>query len=664
MKFGKLLIAPASFIVVGGAALAVWQHGDSAAARATAARSERATAPGETYRSRIAPAQRRAFFGELHLHTTMSFDAWTNAARITPDQAYKFAQGETVMVPALQASKDLGTSVPGPAPAKRAWPLDFAAVTDHAEYLGAMTELDDPESQFSKSVTGQGLRKGGREVFAAVRATIVGHPSPFVGDLKAAEKAADGWAKEIRAANANYRPGKFTTFVGYEWTSLPDERTLHRNVIFNGDRAPAPFTSLQSQRPEDLWRYLESVRARGTDVIAIPHNSNLSDGRTFDWNTSDGRPIDEAYALARAANEPLVEMAQIKGSSETTPVLSPNDEFANFEVIDRIFSGEPGPKRPGSYVRDAWGRGLVVQSRTGANPFKMGVVGGSDIHTGLTVSDEGATPNASLQVDAKVLAAAQPEARRLITARAPGERPPGPQSMEPVQYSSAALTGVWAEENTRNAIFAALKRKETFATSGTRIRLRMFGGWGYDPKMIRETAWVAKAYATGVAMGSDLPAKPAAARAPRFILQAVKDPDGANLDRIQVVKVWLKPDGTYGEKVFDAALGGRAAVNGHSPPVGSTVDLKTGAYRNTIGAPVLTAVWTDPEFDAGAPAVYYARALEIPTPRWSTLMAIRHKLPVPTGAPSTIQERAWSSPIWFTPSGLRSASAKAVPARS
>jgi len=611
------------------------------------------TPPGATYKSPIPPERRRAFFGELHLHTTMSFDAWTFGTKVTPDQAYRFARGETVMVPAVQVAREQGIAATGAVPAKRAWPLDFTAVTDHSEYLGAMTQLDDPNSPFAKSPFGKELATGGRQAFIAAAMAIMGRDSAATQDLKAAAIAANAWNVEIKAANDNYEPGVFTTFVAYEWTATAGYGThMHRNVIFNSAHAPTPFTSVDSNKPEDLWSYLDSVRKSGIDVLAIPHNSNLSDGHDFDWNMSDGRPIDEAYALERALNEPLVEIAQTKGSSDTTPALSPTDEFANFEIMDRIYKGETAPKQEGSYVRDAYGRGLIIQSKVGANPFKMGVVGASDIHNGLSTSDESAYASGVSGLDPKTMLPTGDAAREALGVgqKGVGVRPNGQRENDPLQFSSGAITGVWAEENTRNSIFAALRRKETFATTGTRIRLRMFGGWNIDPKTIASDDWVAKAYANDVPMGGDLPSEPRGHEAPQFVLQAVKDPDGANLDRIQVIKVWL--DGTnYREKVFDVALsdGRKDDGTGHAPAVGNTVDLATGTYSNKIGAATLTAVWKDPEFDPKKPAVYYARALEIPTPRWSTLLAIRNHIPVPEKAPATIQERAWSSPIWFTP---------------
>ena len=606
------------------------------------------------YKSSVPPEQRRAFFGELHLHTVMSLDAWTFGTKVTPDQAYKFARGEVVMVPAAQIAKEQGIQGTADVPAQRVWPLDFTAVTDHSEYAGALHQLDDPASAFSNSDVGKQVqalvaspgRRGGLRGAAA----MIRNPD-VIRAVKAAADASNWWNIAIKAANDNYEPGKFTTFIAYEWTASPGEGVhMHRNVIFDADHAPVPFTAVDSNKPEDLWKYLDSVRKQGIDVLAIPHNSNLSDGHDFDWNMSDGRPIDEAYAQERALNEPLVEIKQLKGSSETTPELSPEDEFANFEVLDRVYKNESAPNQHGSYVREAYGRGLVIQANVGVNPFKMGVVGASDIHNGLTASGESSYASGVSGIDPRTMLPRGDAAKsalgmgKSVTPTEEGGR------NRRLQLSSAAITGVWAEENTRDAIFAALKRKETFATSGTRIRVRMFGGWSFKPNLLKKKEWIREAYATGVPMGGDLPTKPVSAIGPRFVLQAEKDPDGANLDRIEIIKVWLEGH-DYKEKVFDVALSGgrKDDAKGRAPAVGDTVDLKTGAYTNTIGAAVLQTEWRDPEFDSAKPAVYYARVLEIPTPRWSTLLAIKNGLPIPAGAPVTIQERAWTSPIWFTP---------------
>ncbi len=593
-----------------------------------------------------APAERRAFFGELHLHTGMSFDAWTFGSKVLPDQAYKFGRGDTVVVPAAQLSRQQGLEGKDIA-VRRPWPLDFMAVTDHSEYLGAMHQLDDPTSAFSQTALGKQIVALGRRAFLQA-AKLMNNP-----EVKDAAVVAHGWDVEMKAAQDNYQPGKFTTLLAYEWTSGLGGRHLHRNVIFNADHAPPPFTANDSQKPEDLWGYLESVRKRGIDALAIPHNSNLSDGLTYDLSDGDKHPIDEAYALRRAMNEPLAEIVQNKGSSDTRPELSPNDEFANFEIMERIYAGESKSATHGAYIREAYGRGLEVQAKVGANPFKMGLVGASDFHNGLSTSDESGFAGGPNGIDPKAILPSQAEARRVLQrdAGAIGTRPNGQSENDPLQSSSAGLTGVWADRNDRASIFAALKRKETWATSGVRIRLRMFGGWDYDPKLMASPGWVATAYAKGVPMGADLTARPAAAKAPKLALWALKDPDGANLDRIQVIKVWLD-GGAYKEKVFDAALsGGRKAdpKTGRAPPVGNSVDLKTGKVGTNIGAAELKTVWTDPEFNPKQAAVYYARVLQVPTPRWTTLLAIAEHLPLNDQVPATIQERGWSSPLWYTP---------------
>jgi len=611
--------------------------------------------PAET--AAASAADRRAWFGELHLHTSYSFDAWgLMATKTTPDDAYRFGKGEAVSMNGQMI--------------RRGWPLDFMAVTDHSENMGLLNALDDPDSELSKSDIGREIRKDTSKSFYMLReANAQGRSIPGLDPAQALKTA---WGKEVAAANANYQPGKFTTFIGYEWSQMNEGKyNLHRNVIFSGSRSPAPWSSADSPKPEDLWTYLEKARADGMEAIAIPHNGNASNGLMYDWVTSEGRPIDEAYAERRLRNEPLSEIVQNKGQSETLPELSPNDEFANFEVYDVLITQrDVKGKVNGSYIRQAFGRGLVIQQKAGANPYKFGVVGGSDWHNGISASDESATAGTPGGIDPKVNLPSGDAAKKLLgiietralidDAAAKAGRPPA--IANPMINASAGITGVWAEENTRESIFAALKRKETFATSGTRMKVRFFGGWNYAPGMTGRADWVRTAYRTGVPMGGDLPPRPAAAAAPSFIVQAVKDPDGANLDRVQVVKVWLE-GGDYKEKIFEVALsGGRKADprTGKAPPVGNTVDLKTGTYKNSVGASVLQTVWRDPEFDPAKPAVYYLRALEIPTPRWTTLLAIKNGLPIPTKAPATIQERAYSSPIWFTPPAGRTAQARPV----
>jgi hypothetical protein len=595
-------------------------------------------------------ADRRVYFGELHLHTAYSFDAWSlMGAKTTPEQAYDFMQGKPVHVDGVWQ--------------KRAWPLDFAAVTDHSENMGVMNQLDDPKSAFSLTEIGKQIAKNPPSAFYILK-NAVDKRQPIPGiNAKPAMKSA--WEREMAAANNNYKPGKFTTFIAYEWSSMNQGKyNLHRNVIFKGDKAPLPFTSGDSPRPEDLWTYLERNRAEGVDAIAIPHNGNVSGGLMYDWNDSDGRPISEAYAQRRALNEPLTEIVQNKGQSETTPELSSSDEFANFEIFDHLLTHpEEKSKAHGSYIREAFGRGLVIEQRVGVNPYKLGVVGGADIHNGLETTDENAMAGGPFGIDPNTALPSREEAKhRLNLVPTPALIDEAAEAKgtahineDDTIFSSAGLTGVWAEHNDRDSIFAALKRKETFATSGTRMRVRMFGGWTFGQGTLAGPNWVARAYATGAPMGADMPARPATAKAPSFIVQAMKAPDSGNLDRIQVVKVWLDGQG-YKEKVFDVALSGGRKVNprtGRAPPVGNTVDLKTGKYANTIGAPVLQTVWRDPEFNAATPAVYYVRVLEIPTPRWTTLLAIKRHLPFPPNRDKTIQERAYGSPIWYTPAGSK-----------
>jgi hypothetical protein len=681
-----------SLLVAGGGVTAYEYFGQPRMAVVVAAA---AVPQGATPANATPPEGRRVFYGDLHLHTTNSWDAWSWGTKVTPAMAYAFSKGETVMVPAIQVRAEEGIKATDAVPMKREWPLDFEAVTDHAEDLGGAAQLDHPESprgmtpdavqyradelarhaargrgapagtpQENDAAGGgapggragaAGAAPGAAVAGARAGAAAAGRGGPGGGGRGTPSEADAAWSQrvwrdDIAAANKYNEPGKFTAFIAYEWTATRSG-WIHRNVIFNGDDAPPPFTASQSNRPEDLWTYVESIRARGEDALIIPHNSNYSNGGfMFDWNTSDDKPIDESYAQRRALNEPLVEITQHKGTSETTPGLSPNDEFANFEIMDTVRGSTTG----GKYVRQAYGRGLEIQSKVGVNPYKFGLVGASDLHNGLQVSYENGYAGGHFGVTDNTMPSGNYARNTLgLPAVGPnGDSERGPDGDANILWSSAGLTGVWAEENTRASIFAALKRKETFATSGTRLRLRMFGGWTYPQNLPQNRDWVRTAYAQGVPMGADLPVRPDAAKGPVFAVEAMKSPDGANLDRIQIVKVWLQGDRTL-EKVFDVAVSGTRTIDPLSGrargAVGNTVDLKTGKYTNTIGAAILTAVWYDPEFNPEQAAVYYARVIEIPTPRWSTLLAIRNNLPLTTQVPATIQERGWSSPIWYTP---------------
>ena len=583
---------------------------------------------------------RNAYYGDLHLHTSYSFDAYVlGGTKVDPDTAYRFAKGETV--------EYLGT------PIRRREPLDFVAVTDHAEHLGELIELEDPSSAVSRSEVGRKLKaefdRAGADKAKRLEAAI---DFAFSGEAVGpafTRASASAWAREIEFANRHYRPGRFTTFVAYEFGGGgPEGENLHRNVIFRGDSAPKPFSMYDSKDPEDLWRYLEKIRQEGYEALAIPHNSNASNGMMYAWTTLSGRPIDRAYAELRRANEPLSEISQVKGASETHPTLSASDEFANFEIMDTYLTVDRPSQPPGSYLRDALSRGLVLQRSIGINPYKDGFGGGSDLHGGLSVSAQADYAGNFFRANLGAGKATREEAAEALGLT---EQAGFRGGLPPLVTTSGGLAGVWAESNTREAIYAALRRRETFATSGTRLEFRFFGGWSLERDLLERGDWLKRAYAVAAPMGGDLPAKPAGSGAPRFAVWAVKDPEGANLDRLQIVKVW-EEDGAQREKVFDVMGSGSRKPDpktGKLPAVGSSVDLETGRYENSIGAAELKAVWADPEFDPQRLAAYYLRVLEIPTPRWSTRLALEHGLPLPEGASPVVQQRGWSSPIWYEP---------------
>ena len=457
-------------------------------------------------------------------------------------------------------------------------------------------------------------------------------------ELVSPQIAVTVWNKVVSIAYKYYQPGKFTTFVAYEWSSTPDNRNMHRNVIFKDSKKvpEAPFSSLDSDHPEDLWNWMNTQRQAVNELLAISHNANLSDGIMFPLEVdSKGRPIDAAWAQQRVNNEPLTEIHQLKGTSETHPLLSPNDEFADFEILNYLLGGvDRTPKIHGSYIREAWQNGLGMQDSRGYNPYKMGVVGASDSHNtaaGYSQND---------YFGGHGLLDPTPETRLS------GKKETG---LITGLLSTAGLGGVWAEENTREAIFAAMKRKETFGTSGVRIKIRLFGGWDFRPEILNQKDWIKTGYAKGVPMGGDLPQK--AGKEPTFIVWAVKDPDDGNLDRIQIIKGWTK-GGQIFEKIYDVAWSGNREpdpVSGKVPAIGNTVDVKNATYTNSIGSVELKKVWRDPDFDPSLHAFYYVRVLQIPTPRWSTYDAKKLGVPPPNWVAATVQERAWTSPIWYSP---------------
>lgn len=574
-------------------------------------------------------------WGDLHLHTNYSTDAYSTGNKsVTPDMAYRYARGIPITHPTTGAKIEI----------KR--PLDFLAVTDHAIGMGSDPMIDQRDALLTSTAGGRALIQmvedspNWRGMMGGMRGT-----GPNAAAMREAVQSpafrSGVWRKEIAAAEANYVPGEFTTLVAWEWTAMGDGgRNLHRCVITDANGVSAnsfiPLSNADTQRPEELYSFLRETKDRtGVDFIAIPHNSNISGGLMFDTVDSDGRPIDASYARERAVWEELVEITQAKGTSETHPELSPTDEFAEFEIRRKLLAGAATPADASDYVRTALLRGITFEDSIGANPYKFGIVGATDNHTG-TVTVEEDDFLGKLAVDSVL--ADRYEAQ--------------PQPIFPAwEMSASGMTGVWAEDNTRESIFAALKRKEVYATTGTRIQLRVFAGFSFDSSDASAANIAAAGYAGGVPMGGDLANAPAG-DAPGLLIHAVMDPLSGNLDRVQVIKGWVDDNGESHEAVYEAdwSDGRELDGDGKLPPVGNTVDLTTGLFENTIGTPQLVTYWEDPDFDPEQHAFYYVRALEIPTPRHSLYDALALGIdPAETGQANTIQERAYSSPIWYTP---------------
>ena len=577
------------------------------------------------------------YWGDTHVHTRNSSDAYTlGNGNFSPADAYRFARGEEV------------TAHNGMR-ARLRRPLDFLVVADHGEYLGGFYRYNagDPLVVNTEVALKQWSRIAIGVDFDATAVAILGtRTDPENYPPFPPETSKLIWQDVAETADDYNDPGRFTTLIGYEWTSMIDGNNLHRVVIYRDatDRVARlpPFSAQDSLDPRDLWQALARYEAEtGGQVIAVPHNPNLSNGMMFPARSVDGRPIDRAYAKLRARWEPIVEVTQVKGDSEAHPLLSPQDEFAGFETWDRDNIGRTAAKEDwmlsNEYARSALKRGLGFEADLGANPFKFGMIGSTDTHTSLATAAEdnffGKFPES------------EPGPQRLQTAMADG------RMWASRKLSASGYAAVWARENTREELFAAMKRREVYATTGPRIAVRFFGGWHYEPGDVHKPAYLDIAYGKGVPMGGDIIAAPEGG-APTFIVHAAKDPDGANLDRIQIVKGWLDGSGNLHEKVFDVALSdGRGAdpENGQVPPVGSTVNVTKATYDNTIGDPTLAAVWTDPDFDPGARAFYYVRVLQIPTPRWTTYDASYFRIALPDDIPATVQDRAYTSPIWYTP---------------
>ena len=559
------------------------------------------------------PPQRSAWFGDLHVHTMYSFDAFLGKnLRNTPDDAYRYAKGEAIPHP-----RGGQVELSGP-------PLDFLAVTDHAEFMGAALALID--------IANRGPQ--GYPVIEAARRAM----GRLVRSSRMEEVTRDAWQRTIEAAERHNEPGKFTSFIGYEYTATP-RVVLHRNVIFESADVPAlPFSAEDSTNPEDLWSWLDRQRAMGIEALAIPHSmdrSKASRGPTaFPETTWENQPIDRAFAEKRMRNEPVVEIIQEKGASETHPLLSPHDEWAGFQLFRR-YNGTPPPV--GDYWRKGLNLGLVFERRIGVNPYRLGAAGGSDSHLGAGSFDE-----------SDFFKTAGPQGRGSVYPDALGGWE-GYRTRHIASHGTAGLTGIWAEENTRTALFQALRRRETFATSGPRLRVRFFGGFGLARRIGQSQDPVATGYTYGVPMGGVLTG--AAGAAPSFLVWAMRDPLSGRLQRAQIVKGWLE-GGEPRERVFDVACSDGlepAAQSRRCPDNGARVDPADCSVSRDRGSVELRTVWTDPDFDATEPAWYYVRVLENPSCRWSTWDAVRAGIEPNPVLPPVVQERAWSSPVWFVP---------------
>jgi hypothetical protein len=591
-------------------------------------------------------------WGDSHLHTGLSFDAGTAGAILLPEDAYRFAKGYEV-----ESSYGI--------PVKLSRPLDWLAVTDHTDNMGFIVDLKSGNPDILATPQGKDwhdrLKKANKEekaeiAYEIIKALMVTNTFPmeiYYGVESPGYKST--WERIVKAAEEANDPGRFTALIGYEWTSTAKGNNLHRNVLYrdNGDKASQvlPFTTAPpagSIDPMDLWKWMAQYEKKtGGDVLALAHNGNLSNGLMFPVDEQfTGRKLDNIYTQERMKWEPLYEITQIKGDGAAHPFLSPNDEFADYETWDfgNIVPGNMVVAKEDhmlakEYAREALKNGLVLEETFGTNPYKMGFMGATDSHTGLATAQEDNFfgKHSGYEPDPKRM-------EHLFMQSTRGK-------MMSWGQVASGLGAVWAKENTREAIFDAMERKEVYGTTGSRIRVRFFGGWDYTKAdiMSREPAFAG--YQKGVPMGGDLTKAPKG-KAPTFMVYALRDPIGGNLDRIQIIKGWLDKKGKTHERIYDVAVSDGRKISSEGrckTPVGNTVDVKTASFTNTIGDSELATVWTDPDFDPGQKAVYYAGVIEIPTPRWTTIDAFRFGVPIPEGAPVSTQERAYTSPIWYTP---------------
>lgn len=580
---------------------------------------------------------KQLLWGDTHLHSSYSFDAYLfRNHSADPDTAYRYAKGLPVIHPFHRGRVKI----------KQA--LDFLTVADHAEMMGVVRGLGMGDKKLQKIPTArkymQWMKAGkGADVFAElVAGANGGERDPGMEALSSDEVRKGFWHEIVDATERHNQPGKFTTFVGWEWSSMNQGANLHRIVLTSAgaDKAKQilPYSSLDSSNAEDLWAWMEKTStALDMDMLAIPHNSNISKGEMFNSVDTEGRPLTAEYARTRMRWEPVAEITQIKGDSETHPLLSPGDEFAEFESYRYLIDTRPdvnktAPVNAGSYLRSALKRGLLQEQKLGVNPFKLGFIGSTDSHSGLASAEEN-------NFQGKMALDGTPESKNIFRV--------GKQGASGWDMSASGLAAVWAQENTRQSIMNAFKRREVYASSGPRISVRMFAGWNFKPRDAKRKNFADVGYRKGVPMGGDLSQAPKR-KAPSFIISAARDPMSANLDRVQIVKGYLDEAGQAQEKVFNIAASDQRKLSANMDKVGNTVDLNTGQYSNDIGAESLQAFWRDPEFDPAQRAFYYARVLEIPTPRHTTFDKIALGQP-PIKGKETLQERAYTSPVWYTP---------------
>jgi len=583
----------------------------------------------------------QVFFGDTHFHTNLSFDAGLVGTSLGVDEGFRFARGEKVISNSGQ-------------PVQLIRPLDFLVITDHAEFIGLAPMIHSSAPELLADPWGKWIHdrfnagpEGRMEAFANIIEFGVKGENPMSSN----DAAKSIWQDFVEKADTYNEPGRFTAMTGYEWSSSPKGNNLHRCIIQRdgpdktGQRLP--FSLFDSEDPQDLWKALaEYEAATGGQAFAIPHNGNLSNGLMFGERTTMGKRMTRDYAEARSRWEPLHEASQVKGDEEAHPLLSPDDEFADFETWDVSNISGSAPKEDWmlqyEYARPALKLGLQIGARLGANPYNFGLIGASDSHTALSTTREENffgkyqhTEPGPDRHNGEVIPAEDP-ALRILTQ----------------EESASGLMAVWARENVRGDLFDSMRRKEVYATTGTRIRVRVFGGWDFAPEDITTPDFAAKGYRHGVPMGGDLTDAPDGV-APGFLIRAMRDPDGANLDRVQIIKGWLDSDGDTHERIYDVAVSDRRQIGADGrtrEPVGSTVDIEKATFTNTIGDAILAAYWRDPDFDPAQYAFYYVRVIEIPTPRWTTYDAAFFGIDLPDKVPPTVQDRAYTSPIWYSPS--------------